>query len=231
MKTLVRSASVLWIALASLGVGPAAHGQEFINLDFEAGIVEPIGSTWPTVEWEEAVPGWSHSDGHDTTHLGYNNATHVGITQAYGLIGSPVPLGWPEPLEGTYSVMFRNGAFCTTCRPNYWVHAFVAQTGLVPADALSIQLKAEGPLSVFLDGVEIPIVSLGGNDYGGDISAYAGSISELRIQNSRPDPIMFPQALIIDAIEFSPIPIPEPAGGLLLFAGGLALMFRRQRQQ
>lgn len=206
-------------------MGTSVFAQDFINLDFEQAVVQPLEPDNVSLEWEKAVPGWSHSDGFDTEHVSYNT-THVGVTQAYTLLESPVPSGWPEPLEGSYSLLFRNGSFCTTCVPNPWVHAFVAQTGLVPSEALSIRLKAEGPLSVFLDDLEIPMVSLGGNEYGGDISTYAGSIRELRIQNNRPSPIQQPSSLIVDAIEFSPVAIPEPASSILLLAGGLCFVLR-----
>lgn len=231
MKPIMKTSCISTLAtlcITTLACGQA-FAQNFINLDFEQAVVPSIGGPNDVLylEWESAVPGWSHAVAKDTRGVFYRG-THAGITPGYLLVDSESPMGGRGPLEGEYSLLFFNG-YSGDVVPEPWVHAFIAQTGLVPADALSIRLKADGPLSVFLDDLGIPMVSLGDNDYGGDISAYAGSISELRIQNSRPDPIMFPQWLFIDAIEFSPVAVPEPASGVLLLAGGLLLFCTPQR--
>ena len=80
-----------------------------------------------------------------------------------------------------------------------------------------------------LGGVNIPIVDLGTfpsyHRYGGDISAFAGSITELRFTafpNNYPGSTVF----ALDSIQFSNQPIPEPSVFGLLGLGALLLRWR-----
>jgi hypothetical protein len=74
------------------------------------------------------------------------------------------------------------------------------------------------------------MVHLDGFQFGGDISAYAGTVAELKILNAaRPTPTEFHAFLFTDAIQFSPAPIPEPGSAALLALGAAALLWRRQK--
>ena len=101
----------------------------------------------------------------------------------------------------------------------------------MPADARSLQMLAQGPFDVFLDGTEIAMTNLGGNLYGGDITVFAGTRSELRIVNTtREDGGGF---TVVDDIVFSPVPVPEPSVpmSLLLGLGWWGLRRRRRDAQ
>jgi len=181
------------------------------------------------IAWQLAAPGWSHSEGSDTQGVYYRD-THVGTTQAYLLVDPLSPVWRPGALEGAYSLYFRNGI------SNYyvggWVNAFVAQTGLIPADSRSVRLLATGIFRVYVNGTEIPMVSLGGSAYGGDVTGFAGTVAQLKILNAaRPIAEEVSVPVIADAIQFSPVQIPEPSSlALSVFLGCFAVHLLRSRR-
>lgn len=204
--------SLAGAALALVLAAPAR--ADFVNLDFEQAQL-PGGSTVPisTLEWSAGAPGWSHTTGSDTGIV-YYNAAHVGVTQWFMLVGEHN--GWL--LEGAYSMAFRSG-MSSSFDPNAtWVHAALWQTGTVPSTARSLQLRAFGPLAVFLGDTALPLQSLGGNLYGADVQAFAGQTLELRLVNTSNS---LSDAVVVDSIVFSPSPVPE-LPTLALFGLGLA---------
>lgn len=184
--------------------------------------------TTALIPWQLAAPGWSHSEGSDTQWVYYRN-THLGITQAYLLVDPLSPVWRPGALEGKYSLYFRNGAYDYSI--GGWVNAFVAQTGLIPAESRSVRLLATGLFRAYVNGTEIPMVSLGGNAYGGDVSRFAGTVAELKILNAaRPIAQEVSLPVIADAIQFSPVQIPEPSSlALSVFLGCFAVHLLRGR--
>ena len=203
----------------------SAHGQTFTNLDFESAVVVSNDPTFGFLDWGLAVPGWSHSLGSDTGAV-YYGSTHVGQTQWFRLIDVITSPG-NAPLQGQYSMQFSSGRSSTN-PPGPWVSAFLAQTGAVPSNALSLRFLATGPLAVAIDGLTVPIISTGQNAFGVDLVPYAGSTVELRFINSSQqffDPVM------LDQVSFSTTPIPEPESWLLLSAGlALGSAFRSRTQ-
>jgi len=110
-----------------------------------------------------------------------------------------------------------------------WVDAFISQTAVVPADTLSLRLLAQGPFTVFANGTPISMSSLGGNQYGGDLSAFAGALTELKLVNvSAPGNLNVPPT-IVDNITLSPTAVPEP-GTITFLALGLAAYFGLKRR-
>lgn len=71
--------------------------------------------------------------------------------------------------------------------------------------------------------------SLGGNQFGGDLSAFAGALAELKIINVSPAGNLNVPPTIVDNITFSPTAVPEP-GILTLLALGLAVGFRLKQR-
>ncbi len=189
------------------GVGFGANGQGFTNLNFERAIVQVPNPPYGFLDWSLAVPGWSHSSGADTSYV-YYGSEHVGLSQYYLLMDATSPVYAPgTQLAGAYSLAFASG-YQSGDLGQPWVNAFISQTGAVPSGTSSVQMLASGPFQVFVGGVNIPMYSLGDNNYGGDVSAFAGSGAELRIVNTAPKGYVH-NPTIVDNIRFSNEMLPE----------------------
>lgn len=203
----------------------------FTNLNFEAAVVQLNDPAFGWLDWNLAVPGWSHSAG-DSTEIVYYGSPHLGMSQWFLLLDTnSFPFGRNStPLAGDYSLAFVSG-FASAAWATNWTSAFISQSGNIPADARSLQLLATGPFDVFVGGTLIPMHSLGGNSYGGDITSFAGTFAELTIRNASPPPcpcaIWMPT--VVDDISFSPITIPEPTVLAMLAAGFGGMLARRRR--
>ncbi len=211
-------------ALGTLCIGAAACGQStFQNLDFEQAVVQPLPSDNILLEWSLAVPGWSSA-----TSFVYYREGHLGVGPLYLLMDPTSPVWAPgTQLAGQYSLAFTSG-YAGNNPSGPWVNVGIAQSGVVPNSSRSIRLLAHGtfaatgPFQVFLGAVEIPMFSLGGNSYGGDISGFAGDFVNLRIVNSAGVGHLG-EGVVVDNILFSPEVIPEPSTLGLLGLSGLLL--------
>ncbi|MDB4353843.1 PEP-CTERM sorting domain-containing protein [Akkermansiaceae bacterium] len=194
-------------------------GALFSNLDFESATVvpnDPSGS----LDWNLAVPDWSHSTGDDTARV-YHEFPHVGTTQFFLLADSATSV---SPLAGQYSLVLRSGHQFGNDLSSPWVNAYISQEGSIPVYANSLQMLAIGSFQVMVDGVNIPMISLGGDLYEGDISQYSGAMAEIKIINSAND---FDQSLIVDNITF--IIVPEPSSLGLVLMSAILVIRRRSR--
>jgi hypothetical protein len=220
MKSLVTTA-----LLAALWAQPA-QAQSFQNLNFESATVSLNNPVFGFLDWSLAAPGWNHSAGDDTSTV-YYRLTHAAPTQWYLLVDS---VSRPENLlAGRYSMSFVSGF--NQANPSLpstaWVNAYVSQTGLVPANTRSINLLATGPIELYAGGNRVPLVSMGGNLFAGDISSFAGATTELKFLNSSRT---LGEAVVLDNIQFSTVAlVPEPSMWMLLGAGSLYLLLRRGR--
>lgn len=155
----------------------------------------------------EALPGWIGYRGETQITLAlHNNATAgSGSIDIFGPFFSPNSI-----LEGSYSVLLQSGA-----SGGIPLSTAIGQFGLVPSDALSLRFKAglESDFSLSFAGQSLaPIVLSSGANYilyGADISMLAGQTGELRF--TVPFDFAGPNALLLDAITFSPQPVPEPS--------------------
>ncbi len=213
----------LLAALALLSTAPRAPAQAFVNLDFEAAIIETNGQSGPAMwlDWNLAAPGWSHSAG-DSTSIVYYLSEHLGMSQYFLLMDSVSPFYAPgTQLAGDYSLAFASGRLTDTDPASPWVNAFISQTGTVPAGAQTVRMLATGPFRVFLDDVEVGMTSLGGNAYEGNIAPFAGMQAELRIVNTATMPHT---PTMVDNIAF----IPEPSSAVLIVAGTAWFWLRKR---
>jgi len=151
----------------------------------------------------------------------YYQQTHLGVSERYLLMDSTSPVWAPgTQLAGNYSLAFASGHSANDPF-SPWNNAGITQSGFIPSSARSIRMLGTGPFKVFLGGVEIPMLSLGGNSYGGDVSGFAGTTAGLQIINTASaDDYTWS---IVDNILFSPAAIPEPDSAVLLLAGWLLL--------
>jgi hypothetical protein len=215
-------AALLLVVVAAM---PArfATAQEFSNLDFDQAHVVPNHPTFGLLDWEMAVPGWDHSTGHDS-HVVYFGAPHLGRTQFFLLNSYDLtPLGTPAP--GGYSLSFISGHE-TSDPTSPLVTAFIAQSGLVPANAQSLHFNGLGNFSVLANGASLDLIPRSGACFVVDVSSLAGSVIQLKIQN---EDLELPSLVTVDGFLFSTSPVPEPTALALWVAGGLVLLFRLRR--
>lgn len=213
-------------ALLSLAVAAgvfSSTGQTFQNLGFEQAIIQPNEPTYGWLDWNLAVPGWSHSPGSDTAVVYYPNP-HAGGTQYFLLVDRFSP-GF-QPLQLRYSLAFQSG-FLGPDVTSGWTSAYISQTGLIPDTAQSLRFLVTGNFSVKVNGNTLAPYSLGNNSYAVDVSPYAGTISELKIFNT--SPLLDFTPTLVDGFTFSATPVPEPTILWLFGLGTLVVALTRSR--
>jgi hypothetical protein len=218
MRTLfIRTCVVVVCLLSFVGLADAAP---FVNLDFEQSTVQPGDPL--VVPTSAAFPGW-------TARI--NGQTLSGVYHDYTGAGEPIVAIWDQPvvnvafllLEGSFMAYLKTG---TNGFPGT-----ISQIGDVPNGTKSLRLTCDGqqgPPTVRVNGSELPMVFISGIHapreraiYGGDISPFAGGTVELEFR-SRTD-LMFAPRQAFDAIEFSPMAIPEPSQIITAMVGFIAL--------
>ena len=226
---------VIRLTAVFVAVSVCAQGT-FQNLDFESPLGPLNGTGSPlTVPFTNALTGW-------VGYLGTNQATRVRIdgvnldNATHAILRSNflnVPL-----IEGGYTAILQAGRDPNEFPiPTTLVSVALAQTGLVPVDSLSLRFlayTAGTPFTLTLGGVNIPVVDLATfpsyHLYGGDISAFAGSIAELRF-TAFPDNYPHSTVFALDSIQFSNQPIPEPSVFGLFVLGALLVGWRWRRKR
>jgi hypothetical protein len=205
---------MVWFA-----AGRAASGQGFVNLDFEQATIAPtpVGQFGPLfADPARAFPGWTMGSSGFTL---YNNLTLGSAAQV--LIGPSYPnaIGY-TPLQGSYSALLQFGP-----SPGLGNPALI-QTGLIPADARSITFLAsatQNDARVILDGVDIPLIAIGGGRLAGDVTAFAGRQAQLMFSTkSYNGPWLY-----FDDVIFSPMAVPEPSTLGLAVLGVVAVLLVR----
>jgi hypothetical protein len=208
-SALAAAAALCW-SLAALGQGT------FQNLDFEQARNVPttLGPQgWSTMPASQGLPSWTAFEGgQEMTWIFYGPSIQQGVSILSASLGPVV--------DGNYSVQLTCGAGLGEA-----FSASISQTGFVPSDARSLRFKGGGPgLQVTLGGRSVslvPIETPRGPMLAADISAFAGLQEELNFSaHVYQDGSLFGVPnLALDSIEFSPQPIPEPGGWLLLLSG------------
>jgi hypothetical protein len=233
---------ILVLALGALTV--PAPAQQFVNLDFEqATLPDPWPpELFPSLPWEQAAPGWSHTTTGEATDPIIFGEGHIGQSQWYVLrdnqnIGSLVP-----PDGGAFSMGIGSGYSHSNPPHGEWIQAFLAQRGTVPEGTVELRLFSSGfEFQVQIDGVPITMVPIGlpselrtipalvasyAGPWSGDVSSFAGQVVELRIVNNVPEGRF--SRIILDNIVL--LPIPEPSTWILFAAGiGTLLLLKRRK--
>jgi hypothetical protein len=233
-KTLAKATVVLLVLL-----NWRVQSQAFQNLDFEATSIQPDPHNQPPfVAPESAFPSWTCYYGTNVAPYAIFNTVTLGA-YAVALLGPGLDLP-PDikVLEGEYSAVLQAG-LGPPYTPAGILPATIAQSGVVPANARSIQMEVHvfnpsslAGFTVRLGNQEITMTTLNTTpDYiliGGDISALAGHLGELRI-SSLPLPSYSNNSIEIDAIQFSPQIVPEPECMLLLVGMVSPFLIRNHR--
>jgi hypothetical protein len=209
--------------------------QAFKNLNFEQAnpAIDPGGEFYPyDVTAASALPKW-------TVYLGTVQQADVlqntyAINQAsVDIFGPNYPAAGPGPgvIDGNYSVMLQAGNYPDSPTD---VGASIAQAGLVPSTAQSLEFKAypgtpSTEFSVSLNGNNLTPVVLGSGVnytlYGVGVSSYAGTVQELEFTSLFTDGRTSEFGL--DDIVFSPNAVPEPDMVALSAMGGLLFGARK----
>ena len=190
---------ILFFAVVS-ATGPLNSQGAFQNLDFEQAQVVFLPGDSTNIFAANAQPGWTVFQG--TTQVSFISYNHAPNPPGAGLLGP----GSSSVLDGKYSAFVADDA--------------ISQTGLVPADAISlrfVQLPGwiTSSLQVSLNGQNLSYISLGGTVWGADISAFAGQTATLT----------FSGVGLFDDIQFSPELIPEPSFSWPPFLGSGVLLY------
>jgi hypothetical protein len=204
--------------------------QGFVNLGFE--------NTTPTrflvnefnpdyYATNATVPGWDWSP-HFTAGFGDPNTTvalnNLALDSPFvTLQGTNSP--YAPAIRGEYSILLQGGSQFVPSTS----YSAIWQTGQIPTNAESL-IYWGGALQVTFNGQPlIPVAISNAANYiiwGMDISAYAGQTGELRF--TKPWlPTNFSDGALLDNIQFSSSPIPEPSPLALTAVGTLLLGFRR----
>ncbi len=220
-------ARMLLLALLLL-IGRSGWTQGFANLDFEQAVIvtDPSVPYYPYgVYASYALPGWTAVGFISPTYILYNDIS-LGATSVT-LCGANSSYS-PSALSGLFSIDLYGGSGVGLSA------ASISQTGLVPANAISIRFIAKGvpqpfggPLLVSVGGQNIPYFAISTDQnytvYAGDISAYAGQVAQLTF--SAPNGVN--NYWEFDDIQFSSIPVPEPSTLGIVGLGVLLLGIRR----
>ena len=221
---------ILFIPLA-LGVAlVGAHGAAFQNLDFESGAVVQIpGFNTNRVYFDQAFPGWRGYVGGIQETAALYNATCLSCSVIAIHDGHQPP---DYLIEGSLTPVLQ-GAH------GYIADTVLAQTGEVPVGTQSLLFRARayGRIAVELGGHLLSLIPLGNGSnyvsYGADISAWAGQESDLRFTAFSSDqPSDGGSLFVLDSIQFSTTPVPEPSTfALFAVAGAFGWFYWRRRRR
>jgi len=212
MKTIL---SLLSVALLFSGPENGFSQGTFVNLDF-AHPVTPL--TRGLVPATNAIPGWTAYAYGPASFIGYNT-----LSLGSALVSLQGPGSLSPIIQGSYTV-YLQGEFAG---PH---SAAVGQVGQIPLGTQSL---------LFWGYVGLDTVSFGGqilpltvtattpnhNVYGADVSAFAGQSGELLFTSP---PGFFE---LLDNIQFSTLPVPEPSIFAFFALGSLLLGFNRWRRK
>jgi hypothetical protein len=197
--------------------------QSFVNLNFEQSTIVTSTPSGEGFNYGIAnVSGW-------TEYYGYGDSNYSGgMTVAYNdptldlagvsLVDTSLP--WPA-IQGMYSILLYGGTSIPEDGTN---GAAIGQMGRIPFSTRSITYWSNGgPLQVTFNGQILPSIALSSTPnytiFGADISAYVGKTGELLF--TAPWPADGGEYDILDNIQFSSSPIPEPGTFSLYALGGL----------
>jgi hypothetical protein len=213
------------VLLISLTLTVAFFGTRaapFQNLDFESATLNPIpNDSFNRVYFDQAFPGWRGNVGGIQETAAFHNGMFL-CCSSIAVWGDETNRNLS--LEGTFSVaLHASHDPYSSPQESRLANTSVAQTGFVPSDAQSLLFRAQvgGPVEAALGGQPLSLmpVAVGPNYtvFGADITAWAGQETELRLTAIAQS---MGNLTILDSIEFSTTPVPEPSTFALLAIAG-----------
>jgi hypothetical protein len=222
----------LFIPLAFAVAFVGMQAAPFQNLNFESATLVPIpNDQYNRVYFDSAFRGWAG-------YVGSVQETAV-LTNSFFLCCSAVTLSGqtPELIEGSHSALLRAANSPYTGGP---ADTAIAQTGLIPIDAQSLLFRAQiygagGTVTLGSEPLSLTPVFVTSDYvlYGADIRPWAGQEIELRFTAlSSDDPLVGGTIFLLDSIQFSTTPVPEPSTFALFGMAGIAgwVYWRRKRR-
>jgi len=207
--------SLVLTVLGCLTVG----GQNFVNLTFDRTTITnaPFGNNI----YLATIPGWTWTPQYN---FGFYNTSNLVSLNEIALDAPVVTLqGTDSPffpaIQGRYSVLLQGGSSIMPSTS----YAAIGQTGQIPVTALSLTFWG-GALQVTFNGQPLALTAVGFAPnytlWAADIAPYAGQTGRLLFTAP------WQTTALLDNIQFSSTPLPEP-GPFALSLGGLALLSRR----
>ena len=207
----------------------------FQNLGFESANLSPAPpEQYPNfVPIASAMPGWTGYLGSSLQTQVEYNVTTIGDANI-AILGPTWSTTEPGIIDGNYSALLEAGAV-----PGGLGAASIEQTGTIPANAESIQLKAwmygnQSDFGISFAGSNLTPVLLSSaanyNIYGVNIAPYAGQTGTLEF--SANFDTQGATWVNLDDITFSSTAVtPEPNAMVLILTGGVAFASRRWRSK
>jgi len=214
----------LALLLAVLTVASAANGQgTFRNMDFGLSQV-PSSTPWGTVvPVNQALPFWTaYYAGTNQVPGVLYNSEHIGSASVDLLSPDDTRDGG---IPGHFTAVLQAGTSGLS-----FASVALAQTAQVPVGTMSLLFVATSPngggWQVSVGGQTIPVVEVSQvdsrfNEYGANISAFAGLTEELRFTAL---PGTSGANMWLGEIQLSPIAVPEPSTVSLAALAGLVLL-------
>jgi hypothetical protein len=197
-----------------------AKSQGFVNLNFEHPILPLTPFFNDMYDPASAIPGWTAYVGGNPSLLFYNGISAGGAMIALEDTNNISP----KPIQGKYSVFLAGDTTGSTS-------SAIGQTGQIPNSALSVLFYVTSGNTMLLsfNGQSIPLFFVSATTnyvvMGGDVSTFAGQTGELLF--TKPPRTAYG---LIDNIQFSSAPIPEPNSLALVVLGCGLFGFRHWRR-
>ena len=189
------------------------YGQGFVNLGFETTTLTPILANPLSGYYvtNATVPGWSWTPqqtfgyGDPSTTVAYNDVALD--SPAVTLQGTNSP--YYPAIGGKYSILLQGGSEFVPSNS----YSAIWQTGEIPANAQSL-IYWGGALQVSFNGQPLTLIDISNaanyTVWGMDISAYAGQTGVLQFTKLWL-PTNYSDGTLLDNIQFSSVPVPEPS--------------------
>ena len=213
---------ILFLAICQNG-----WAQSFTNLNFEDTSITPANppGTVTFYATSVAIPGWAAYLG----EVGQSIIPNDGISTG-GAVVSLQDTNAISPyaaIQGNYSVLLQGPSTTSGSDPTT---ASIGQTGTIPNTAQSLTFylgNLYGTFQVSFNGQTLSFMDISNTlnytIWGANISAYAGQTGQLLFSA----PIH--SGAVLDDIQFSSLPVPEPAEFALAVLGALILGFHYRR--
>ena len=215
--------AIMFTSVLLLVLIKTAVSQSFVNLDFENArfTADPTSGYYPyAVYASNSIPGWTAYETTLPSSEIFSNSESIS-GGAVSIIGT----NYFRPLiQGKYSILLEGFNY-----PGSLNSAGIGQTGTVPLTAQSLIFWGNVVANdVSFGGQNLALTVMGStanyNIYEADISAYAGQTGQLLFSTIPGGQDM------IDNIQFSTSPVPEPSTlGLLALSGALLGLRNRRR--
>ena len=194
----------------------SGHAQGFVNLDFESANI--VLGSFNQISITNAFPGWTIT----WAFVSYDSPSLSGGSITICDTNPPTSF---QPIQGRFFAFLASENYPGTGLP-----ISMSQTGQIPVSAESISFWGTiGGMQITFNSQPLNFLVTGSSAnydiYTADISAYAGQTGQLLFTVPP-----YVNSAILDNIQFSSSPVPEPAALALaaLGAGLLGCLRRRQ---